>query len=43
MGSFYKGWQLSLGQGFGAAGCLILLDLIGTDVKKKQGISDGSH
>ncbi len=32
--SLYKGWQLSLGQGLGAAGCLVLFDAIGTDVKK---------
>ena len=29
-GSFYVGWQLSLGQGLGAAGCLVLFDFIGT-------------
>lgn len=39
-GNLYSGWQLSLGQGMGAAGCLVLLDIIGTDVKKKQGIED---
>lgn len=36
--SFYKGWQISLGQAFGAAGSLILFDKIGTDVKKKNRI-----
>lgn len=38
IGSFYKGWQLSLGQGLAAAGCLVLFDIIGTEVKKKNNI-----
>jgi solute carrier family 25 (adenine nucleotide translocator) protein 4/5/6/31 len=34
----YKGWQLSLLQAFGSAGCIFFLDSIGTDLKKKSGI-----
>lgn len=36
--TYYRGWQLSIGQAFGAAGSLFLFDKIGTDVKKKNRI-----
>lgn len=38
LSTFYRGWQLSLGQACGAAGSLLLFDKIGSDVKKKNRI-----